>query len=267
MWELLKQIGIGVASVGGWAAITFFIAEWIGARIAQRLNIKWIKEKEKEIEKLKSDLTRDRDILNSTISAISKQYQISQERRLTSLENLWKNIIKLRDYFGPLQLFFNILQPQEYQDALKRDLFNINLQPISFENMSNLLKEIDYEVEISRPYLGIKLWSLFFIYRAFIGRIVVVFDKGRKLSNIKTWYDDKHTMELLSLALNKEEIEKISENKFLYLNYAIDSLEQKILNEIDNIISGQTASELSIDQARKNIQKIEAMNRENIKII
>ena len=106
MSELLKQIGIGVASVGGWAVITFVFAEWIGARIAQRLNIKWIKEKEKEIEKLKSDLTRDRDILNSTISAFSKQYQISQNKRLTSLENLWKNIIEIREFFRPLQLFF-----------------------------------------------------------------------------------------------------------------------------------------------------------------
>ncbi|MHB8276916.1 MAG: hypothetical protein ACYDIA_04600 [Candidatus Humimicrobiaceae bacterium] len=262
MNELLKQIYIGAAAVGGWAVITFAFAEWIGARIAQRLNLKWTKEKEKEIEKLKSDLTRDRDILNSTISAFSRQYQVSQNRRLTSLENLWKNIIKLREFNGPLQLFFNILQPQEYQNALREDGFNISLQSISFENISYLLKEISSSVEISRPYLGIKLWSFFFIYRAFIGRIVVVFDKGRKESNIKPWYDDKHTMEVLSLALNKEELERISANKLLFLNYAVDSLEQKILNEIEDIITGHSISELSIDQARRNIQRIEDINIE-----
>lgn len=260
--ELLKQIGIGVASIGGWAAITYILSSWIGARLAQKLNINWIKQKEKEVEKLKSDLTRDREILNNTISTISKQYQVSQERRLKSLEELWKNIIEIRKFFWPLQFFFNILLPEEYNSVYKDDKFEFksSLSQITFETISDFFMKISPSIELSRPYIGIKLWSLFYLYRAFIGRIVFVFDEGRKKNNINSWHSDKHTIKLLKLALNEEVFERISKDKLFFLNNAIDLIERKILTEMENIITGTSISELTISKAEKIIQEIEAIN-------
>ena len=262
MNEILKQIVIGVSSIGGWVAITYLLSSWIGARLAQKLNIHWIKQKEKEVEKLKSDLTRDRDILNNTMSVISKQYQISQEKRLKSLEDLWETIIKIREFFEPLQFLFTILLPDEYNSAIK-DKFNSSLSSITSVSVSDLIKDTTHSVEISRPYIGIKLWSLFFVYRAFVGRIIVTFNKGRKENNIEAWYSDKNTVDLLRLILEKEELEKIRKNKFMFLNQAVDSLERKILNEMESVLTGISISEFSTDQADKIIRKIKKMNLEN----
>ena len=253
MSEIWKLILTGVGGVGSWAAITYLFSSWLGARIAERLKIKWIGEKEKELERLKADITKDRDILNTSLSVFSKGYQYSQERRLKAIESVWKNVLKWRQFLIPLRGFYAILKPSEYNDSQIFKNFSYSLLKVSIQEFTTE-SEGENDLETVRPFLGEYIWSLYFAYRAFNGRLTFTFEMGKKENNIRPWNEDKGAIKILEVIFDIEELKVISDDQNS-LDKALNLLESKILREFDRVISGEIALDANIEKANEIIKK------------
>lgn len=245
---ILKQFGV-IAIISG-------IFSWIFYRISERLNLKWKNKYDKEIERIKSGLINENEMYKNSLSLFNSQNQFSQERRLKSIEILWENIIKLRQYGNPLISFYSVLLPSEYNDNIEKIMKSLNLQSLSNERSMELSIETDC-VEMQRPFLNEELWSLFYTYRAFILRNIYIFLSGVDKGNIKPWYQDSNLVNFLNLSLGNEVVSKINSKSIGSLSEAVTLLEQKIILKCTEITSGEFASEAGFKQARNLIDAVE----------
>lgn len=218
----------------------------------QRKIMKWSDEYQRGIESLKGDIHKSNEIMKSSLNTFSQGYNQAQEKRLTAIEEMWDKVLKIREYSSNIVTFYTIFLPEEYNDESGFHT-SLKMHLPSDEELVCFVSSMD-ELEMKRPYLGEKSWALFTIYRAFSGRLVMIFKKGVDEGNIKKWHQDKGLMTILGAALNKKEYEKYTKDKLKELDSLIEAvniLEQKILSEFHNTVTGTYASEGSFQQARK----------------
>jgi len=110
--------------------------------------------------------------------------------------------------------------------------------------------EVDNALEMQRPFLGERLWTLFFLYRAFSGRLAFRVVDGKQKGALPVWDADAGITDLLKTTLSSAEIETARSPKFGGPQYAINLFEQKIIGEADRWISGKSAAELSIEEGQ-----------------
>ncbi|WP_110955964.1 hypothetical protein [Anaerosinus massiliensis] len=201
----------------------------------------------KDVEFLKSQLVQNQAILNSTINSFASERQASQERRIMGVDAIWKEVIDIRQKHSAVTFFYSILFPDEYNKELK------NHPIVDLDEIEIVLRELSKNnLEVHRPFIGEKLWFLFWTYRAFQGRVTYRFIEASKKSNIQDWRDDKGSIEHLSNVLKKDELIYVKKYSPLgSLTIAINLIEYKILEEINLLISGEKAAENSYKNAIK----------------
>lgn len=244
------SLGELIGILGGWGVVVGGIATWLGRLSAKRLVLKWKGDQKKEIESLKEDLSRDRLLLQTALSNFSSGRAASQERRLDALQRTWEAVVDLKDRWGQAIFFYRILQPDEYNqvhdDPKVREMVN-DLDDSTTSNALNATSDI----EKLRPLIGEKIYILFFIYRAFIGRLADFVVQGKKGKEVPDWRSDDATQHLLATVLTEEEISEALNSQVKALDNVINRLEEKIIQEINLTLSGKRSSTESIKHARK----------------
>ncbi|MCM3576416.1 hypothetical protein QNH36_19265 [Mesobacillus sp. AQ2] len=242
-----------------WSKIIVYILSGSGLVTAlitlfkQRTIMKWSNRYQRQIESLKGDIHKNNEIMNSSLNIFSQGYNQAQEKRSAAIEEMWDKVLKIRESSSKIVTFYTLFLPEEYNNEENMYLTSLKMHLPSEEELVNFIGSMD-ELEKKRPYLGEKLWILFTIYRAFSGRLVIIFKRSVNERNIKRWHQDRGLMQLLEAALTKKEYEEYTRNKLGQhhsLTEAINIIEQKILKEFNNTLSGTYASEESFQQARK----------------
>lgn len=247
---------------GGMTLITTGISTWLGKIMSDKLNTKWKNEKDVELSKLKDTLSKNQTLLNASMTMISQGFQVSYERRLQAVEVVWESILKMREYFSPLNFFFSIFLPSEYNDVSlseKGMLANFDIN----ESVS-LISELNKTVEKYRPFLGEEIWSLFFTYNAIMGRIIFLYFQQKNKRDIKHWSNDINVVNLFKNAIG-DKINTINLKDINSLNIIISILEQEILILINRITNGEKASEINLEHAQKLILEASKVGKINNK--
>jgi hypothetical protein len=241
-----------VAIVGGWSIILLGVSSWLSHLLSDRLISKWKSEEDARLETLRSALTNDRLLLESAIKSFESGQTLYQEKRLEAVEVLWNATLKLRERFSAAVFFFTILAPDEYDDALKTDqALNASIEPINDAMITGAMKD-DENLERVRPYLGETLWSQYFIYRAFMGRLSYLIVRAKKVGRFSgDWRDDKLIRQLLPNVLPPEDVVGILKRPdgFLLVQGVRGSLESVMLKEMSLITSGKRSSAESFENA------------------
>lgn len=242
-----------------WGKIILYILSSSGLVTAlitlfrQRAIMKWGDRYQRRIESLKGDIQKNNAIMESSLNIFSQGYNQAQEKRLAAIEEMWDNVLKIREFSSKIVTFYTIFLPKEYNSKENMYLTSLKKHLPSEEELVNFITSMD-GLEKKRPYLGEELWILFTIYRAFSGRLVLIFKRSVDESNIRQWHQDSGLMQLLEAAFTKKEYEEFIRNKLgrhHSLTEAINIIEQKILKEFNNTLTGTYASEESFQQATK----------------
>jgi len=236
-----------LAWLGGGSIVLIGLIKWFSKLTNDRFKIKWQHESQHNIEDFKAEVSRNTEFLKASLASLANEHSTAQERRLIAVENLWECIIQIRKYNSSIVNFYSILLPREYVTVLheKKDIFGI--EHISEGTLNDLNINIDY-IEKHRPFLGGDLWNLFFLYRAFMIRMCYLFIKGRKNVDIKPWYEDNHLVDIAKFILGNK-LESIEVSSISSLQNILGLFEQKIIMEMEKVISGKSASEISFNQA------------------
>lgn len=163
------------------------------------------------------------------------------QKRLSAAETLWSAVLDLRERFSSAVGFYTILLPSEYDSVFDEgSKARILVAPITDEFVADAVRRADL-VENDRPYLGEDLWSKFFVYRAFLGRLAVLIVMGKRRHHIGDWRDDRGVREILGSVLEEQEIEGLLGSKAdpHALNRAVSRLQSVILSEIRRVSSGE----------------------------
>ena len=92
------------------------------------------------------------------------------QKRLSAVETMWSAVLELRERLAGSVFFYTILVPSEYDSVFEDSKTSHLVAPITDELIADSMGRTT-PVEIYRPYLGETLWFLFFVYRAFLGRL------------------------------------------------------------------------------------------------
>jgi hypothetical protein len=163
-----------------------------------------------------------------------------QQRRLSAIDRLWSATLDLKEKLSAPVFFFGILLPSEYDSALDRhDTIGALVTSITDRLIVESLNSVD-GIENDRPYLGEKLWGLFFVYRAFLGRLAHLIVEGKRRHHIADWREDHGVRQLLGHVLPATEVELLFQAKedVTAVTRAVDTLQLLILVEIRHITSG-----------------------------
>ena len=239
-----------IALLGGWSVISVAIIKWITDLITNKINVSWDKKVKEDLMFLKDELSQNRLLIENSISNYSSTQQITHNKKLDAVEVLWENVLYIRDTCGSAITFYKLLEPAEYKSLYEGDKIKQWFGDISRKDISIMLTKTD-NVEKYRLYFGEPLWMLFFVYRAFIGRITVLLIEGIEKSDIIDWTKDKSTISLLENILSNEEMENLNNILPIAMHNLLAILENKIIHEINKVVSGQKASEETFENAKK----------------
>jgi hypothetical protein len=161
------------------------------------------------------------------------------EKRVSATERLWSTVLQLKQDLSMPAYFFTILLPSEYDSALTDSRMHDMVSSITDAHVSAALDRAR-DIERDRPYLGEKLWSQFFSYRAFLGRLAVLITMGKKRGYIENWKADAGICQILTAAFGQEYLGGMlgNANDPHAINRILDHSQSIMLKEIDRISSG-----------------------------
>jgi hypothetical protein len=161
------------------------------------------------------------------------------KRRISAFEVLWSAVLDIKDKLSMPTYFYTILAPHEYDSALEPGSSMDNVvKSITDEFIHDSLKRVDL-VENERPYLGDILWSLFFTYRAFLGRLATLIVMGKKRGHIEPWQRDNGVRQILSSVFSEQELKTVLNSRMAMVDYVVQRLQLLMLDEIRRISSEQ----------------------------
>ena len=237
---------------GGVPTITSGLIAGIWYLISKKVILHWTSNENQKLEEFKSQLNKNSNLLTDILNSQSNAYFLAQEKRLVAVEKIWEATLKIKNEFpSAIILMYTILTEKEIRGILndfepKRVIPN-QIRNFSAEEYTNKMISDSLNLDQYRIYLDTQIWTCFFVYRAFCGRIAYWVDKGIKNGEIKPWQEDKATKEILGLLFKPNELDTLVKSN-TNLQFCLDSIEFKLLNEITELTTGKKYSELYVNQ-------------------
>ncbi len=219
---------------------------------------------DRKLEKVKSDLRREEDVLRAEVerlknavgaglSVFTGQQTALLERRIKAIEALWEAKVFL-DGSTMLVMMMSILKADEVQKVLKlRD----------GQGLKNLLDSLDknslvkdntvlLEVTKNRPFLTAELWALYTAYMTFpmLANLKLIALRGGFMQNDDRYWSESGVVELVD-AVAPECVEDLKQNGALANYRTMRVIEQKLIIACQVALSGQQQSEDSVERALK----------------
>jgi len=272
MGEIIKTVLAVIGALGGAAVVVGGLAAWLGKVWADRLFLKESARYQKEIEDLKNQYTIElehiraeiserHDLLANTHSALSSGYAASHERIIQAMEELWKTVKNIGSFVSPQIFFYQILAPEEYNNLdVDQQKKVLTIRP-QVEIDDHMMK-VGQSMEDKRIFIGEKLWLLFYIYRAISYRLLLKVVEQKKNGKFYEWNKDSdgkrdYMENMLLLVFTKKELDTIiappiqGADKFGIPQRILDSLERKMLDEMNEWMFGKRLLNMSIEEQQR----------------
>lgn len=247
---------------GGTALIVAGVTAFVTKLVTERALSKWRRDEQRQLETLKHALSESQTLFEAAIASHASGQDLFQARRLAAVDGLWQAALLIRDQLSMPVLFFTLLLPSEYDEALAAGGPCHDIIESIAPDKTQAVLEAAKAVERERPHVGDTLWLIFFIYRAVHGRLNFLIDRGRQKGHIDDWRDDSGLRQLFSAVLDEPTIADLyrAGNDLLAIRRGIDVLESMLLREIALIASGRQSSIESFENARQMRDAVRALD-------
>jgi len=202
------------------------------------------------LEGVRADLAREQASAAVATGSLTRSHAAAQDRRLGAITELWAAVLRLRSRTPTVLSMADFLVPADYPSAVTQPNMKPYLDKLSHAELASFLSSVD-NIEESRPFVGESLWSLFFAYRAFLGRLALLFLRGYEKGQMPYWHEDQGIKNLLSAVLSAEELKEYNGIHVGAVRWTKGVLEQKILVEASKVISGEASGVFTLEQARR----------------
>jgi hypothetical protein len=229
--------------------------------ISKKLDARWKHSYDRDIEQFKGRLEQDRMIINTALPSLNAVSAAFHEHILKAVETLWDAMLKLGNAFPGVTLYADILTQEEWcnlpGDARTKDKMVI---PSDKDVMRFMTDELA-AAEHARPFVGEVVWSMYFVYRAFILRVVGIAQRNFDAGRLPPWYKDKGIQQFVRLLLTEEEIRAAEQSQGGLFRHVRQLAESKILAEMNRIIAGHRSADSGLEHARKMLQTVAGIER------
>ncbi len=187
------------------------------------------------------------------LNNFSQTANVSQEKRIESIGDFWMTVLELKECLSDTgQLMYAIMTKDEMKNFFTNNIYkNIFIEEVNSPDLHTRFSALMRKAEKERPFIGEKIWLNYTLLLGFVGRSIYLFEQSVKKRELIFWLDDVYPEEVLFKYLKKNELDLIKSNRSSSFKYALEILEQKILKEIDQTLSGKRTSVDSIKMAKK----------------
>lgn len=228
------------------AALIWLSKQWISERLKRAIQ----HEYDVALERLRGDLAREQALHREAVVSFTAGHMAAHERRLQAIQILWSGVVRLRQQAPAVLTLADIFSPEQIRQMPRNPKAKAELlDALSDSKILSLMATLN-DVEPMRPFLGEPLWSLFFAYRAFTGRLLVLFLQGRDKGQVEYWRDDDGVRQLLAAVMTVEEMKELDRPKYGSVEWVRSMIEQKLLQRANDVISGAAVSKATLEQAQ-----------------
>ena len=235
-----------LSSVAASGLLLYLTKTWLGERIKKSIEHEYLVA----LERLRADNAQYQSVQAVAMTSFSASRHAAIERRLDCIERLWSAIMRLKAITPTAVTIADSLVASEYEEFCKNPKLVEVLQYVSLHEMTEEMKSLS-DVEVCRLYIGETLYLLFFIYRAITGRLVFLFEQGRKNGELLPWYRDSGVRQLLTSVVTQEELRAFDNLRVGQLVWVQSLLESKILQHANRIVSGEESADFGFVQAQR----------------
>lgn len=225
-------------------------------------------QSDRDLEQLKVLLGSQRDLLAAMRDMLTSMISTTHSRTLDAIERTWESILRIRDlvskYTGP----YEILTREELK---REDIVHKTLSVLPTATEEQWVDDIQAasgDIEKYRPFIGEKLWLLYFAYRAAALRMAWKVRQGKKRGIIPYWDEtidgkpDHHLRYVASLVLKQSELNEVFSGSTIGGPMRLlTAMEAKILEEMNHMVFGRRLVSIGIremDQLDRIIQSMGA---------
>ena len=247
----------------------WLLRKWLGTKIeavyqqrSESLIATIRRDHEASLITFRDQLEKQAQLQSSAFSSFAAAQQASMNRRLDAAEKLWNDLLSFRSSLPAVFDYMDVLTEDEFRDAMSRPRGQELFGELSEEELGSLVashgiggtigQELDYSTESVRPYVDEYLWAIFVTYKKIMFRVWL------SLARFKTqggddvfWYRDKYTRSLIAFVLTPDELAEFDQTNFGKISDLRFTLEQKIVDELRRMVSGETSGSDSLLQASK----------------
>jgi len=173
---------------------------------------------------------------NITIQNAPPADQLTHERQIQAIENLWKAIQNLRNKFNHIIFIDNIFTQKELDSYFqRREHANIGDCVREYADMNFALRKLASagcnDAGQERPFVSHRVWSVFFVVQALYGRSALLITNSYRQRRLISWKEDSGCDQLLRAILPGQTVEWAKGLEIGGLHRAIEQLENQFLAE------------------------------------
>ena len=250
------------------ACISWILKRWLGTKIdtiyeqrAEAFRAAIQKDNEVSLISFRDQLEKEAQLHASAFASFAAGQKASMERRLDAAETLWNALLSFRSSLPSAFTYMDILTVDEFLGANTHPTGQEIFRELSEEQVLSVVEShrvdgsvdqaTNYSLESVRVYIDEYLWSLFSLYRVIMARIWLKLAWSKKDNSHIYWYNDKYARGMIEAVLTSEELDDFDRASTGKIAKLRDKLEEKILNELRRLISGEVSGSESLLQAKK----------------
>lgn len=250
--DLLISPTITLALVGG---IGYLARDIISNYFASRLDLK-IKSDLAALEsRLRESEASSQTFRQFALANLGKNEDLLIERRIRAAEAVWTDAVSLQKHRYLVE-FLKVLNVEELEkDIHRKDYqeFINNLTP----NLAPDKLKLEFSSATHRPFLSPLAWASFSAYVAIYSIPLIVFVTLRSGMKIGSSINKGDYGRIIA-PIVPEALEDVRENGVLRVLHYIDKVEELLLAELKESISGKESSDEANKRARAIIEAVEA---------
>jgi hypothetical protein len=247
--------------------LTFALREVISNRIKSGIQHEYDRKLETHKAQLKSEqelailnittaLARETALHVAAHAAFAEGQKATMERKLNGVDRLWGGVVKFRAGMPPELPLIDVMTVDEYRATKDHPSFQKLATGLSEDNLKTLSAG---SIEDVRPYVGEYMWAVFSCYQTLLIRISVLFHLATIDPEKIEWYKDAGNRNLLKAVLIPAELAEFDATTFGKISWLQKRLESKLLAAAQKVISGETLSKESLEQALVIQQRIDQL--------
>lgn len=266
--SITAAVAVVVAGLLAYAART-----WIGTQIQEAIRIGYRKELEEHrhdlrveenalLEELRKLNTQLQSVQSTANAALIEGQRVAAEWRIKAVNDLWREMLRLRKGTPHLVFYVDIMQPSQYPQLWTNPKIR-DLESYVEEQVKALVGgSTEEDVEYIRPFLGEEVFAKFFAYRAIFGRVAYVLQDRVKNRSLDNWFRDDEIREILLVVFSEEEMSTLEGLQSSHFSYMKNLLEEKILSDLRKVVSGEVSTAEGLEQGRKILATVQRVDAE-----
>jgi len=207
-----------------------------------------------QLEHLRQSNSQQMAVQNAAFATFQASHGAAFERRLSAVDAVWAGFLDVTEKIPPALTWLDVFVEKEYPQILTKARVESVVRDLS-DNCDKQLLALSQtgsrHLESSRPFVDPRLYALFYVHRAILGRIILVTKEGYAKGSIPYWPRDSLVKHYLEVVLSTEQLAAFK--TVLVGPYAMlrGILEENFLALAQRIALGQESTEQILKESTK----------------